>query len=174
MTISALPYSVEFDGAEGDDPYVKLWRAVLARNIEDALGNPSAMRSAAYGTRDALVWHAAGWIGSRDFREVAELAGFDPDALLDRLKPVMAMPEKERLAWLRKMKRQMKEAGPRPFYGYDVECREPGCEAMVSRVSRSGYCPEHIHQPGKCECKLCAFRARRKAKAAAKRAKVVA
>lgn len=57
----------------------RLWRAVLFENLRAAGGG--GVTGALY--RD--VDHARAWIGSADFRAVAWMAGFDPDALMARL-----------------------------------------------------------------------------------------
>lgn len=52
------------------EPDARLWRAVLGAALHDAaLGKDT------------------GWIGSRDFRLVCDLAGLDPEAVLDRFDP---------------------------------------------------------------------------------------
>jgi len=53
-----------------DSADARLWHAVLA-----------------HGLTDVAAGKDAGWIGSRDFHEVCNLAGLDPDAVLERFDP---------------------------------------------------------------------------------------
>lgn len=65
----------------------QLWSAVLAQAVADALGQSGFCRKD-YTTRGVLHCphaEALAWIkeGGEDFRTVATLAGFDPDAVRD-------------------------------------------------------------------------------------------
>ena len=55
----------------------QLWCAVLYQAFHDGLGFEGDKRRPFIGQRDTRI--VMGWIGSRDFRIVCNLAGADPD-----------------------------------------------------------------------------------------------
>ena len=59
-------------------PEQRLWQAVLLEALAEAGGRRAYLK-------DGLSPHAAQWVNlkSRDFREVCELAGFDPKQVFD-------------------------------------------------------------------------------------------
>lgn len=61
----------------------RLWAEVLRGCLLDALAEPEGPRKGRY--MSGGVTARAGWIGSRDFHEVAALAGFDGAAVASRL-----------------------------------------------------------------------------------------
>lgn len=60
-----------------------LWVAVLAQGLRESVGVISGERHDS--TRQYRKSHAEFWISSRDFAEVADLAGFNPEYLRDRI-----------------------------------------------------------------------------------------
>lgn len=73
-------------GAEPDRGYNyqgarQLWRAVLAVNLDAALGVTVGVKC-----KSLDRYQAQQWIGSRGFRDVCELAGLDPEFVLERLR----------------------------------------------------------------------------------------
>ena len=65
----------------------KLWRYVLDRGLRDALAqsDPKVTGSASQDRVNAIR-KAKAWIGSTDFYEVCYLAGFDPEAVKERVR----------------------------------------------------------------------------------------
>jgi hypothetical protein len=83
-------------------PERRLWAAVIMRAVADICGV-----GAGFGHSDAEVAQrlAERWLRSRDFRLVADLAGLDPDAALDRIQPILALPpEQRRAVWEAKVR----------------------------------------------------------------------
>lgn len=60
-----------------------LWVAVLAQGLRESVGVISGAKNSA--TKQYRKSHAEFWIGSRDFAEVADLAGFNAEYLRDRI-----------------------------------------------------------------------------------------
>lgn len=132
-------------------PEHRLWGAVLMRGIEDALGNVSGLNGNSANVIGLETRRSEEWVGGKDFAIVCSLAGFDPTALAERLRPVLRLPIKERHAWWR---RQLAESCG-PYRHYTGTCRAPGCRGPVSRNSKTGLCREHAHADGVCECGYC-------------------
>lgn len=152
MTISTVPYSVELDPAEDTSGERRLWVAVLMRGIEDAMGNISALSDRPNGgAMRAAGWQAEDWIGSEDFHEVATLAGFEPEALIEQLLPMLARPVDER----RKVWKRALAKAVQTHTHYTGTCGMKGCSVAISGRSRTGLCREHAHAPGICECTRC-------------------
>lgn len=67
----------------GHSPERQLWASVLALGLTDATGHiggsPTGPKNAA--TRKTIHQQALSWLNTRDFHEVCQLAGFDPDAI---------------------------------------------------------------------------------------------
>lgn len=138
--------------AEDTSPERKLWASVLMRGIEDAIGNATSLNGPTRtNSKSVTIYRAEGWIGSKDFEIVASLAGLDPVAVAERLRPALELPVKERLAWWR---RQLATASgtQKPYTGV---CKAEGCETPVHKNSRTGLCREHAHEDGVCECGYC-------------------
>ena len=88
-----------FRTAEGEH---KLWTSVLLCIVHDLSEAGNIMDRAA----------AERWVGtfpSRDFREVCELAGFDPEAVWSRLHKFCQLPAKER-KWPRDFSKRSRQA----------------------------------------------------------------
>lgn len=58
----------------------QMWGEVLQRALDDAFG--AVVGSTSGHTAEAERKRARDWIGTRDFREVCELAGIEPEAVL--------------------------------------------------------------------------------------------
>jgi hypothetical protein len=80
--------------------HLLLWAAVLWQQVADV-----CLQSALNGgeTKEGHAEAAERWFGSRDFRLVCDYAGLDPDAVLDRVGPVLALPRAERRVWWAQM-----------------------------------------------------------------------
>lgn len=72
-------YSVDEEPTGGGNPEMALWRAVVARMLEDAGIAPTTAEHA------RVRLEARRWFRSRDFRTVCDLADVPPSAVLARV-----------------------------------------------------------------------------------------
>lgn len=61
----------------------RLWCAMLIRNLTDATGEGKIL-SETESVSKRYIREAQDWIGTKNFRRICELTGFDPDAIEEK------------------------------------------------------------------------------------------
>lgn len=81
----------------------ELWGTILLRLIADALWPTTSLHNNGSGVT-ALDQHSARqWLGGNDFRIVCALAGFEPECVIGRVRPLVDATAAEREAFLDKL-----------------------------------------------------------------------
>lgn len=75
-------------------PERALWGAVVNQGIVEALWPRTRKHGNSSGVSGIDKDRARRWIGSRDFRTVCFLAGYDPEFVANRVTPLLDDPEK--------------------------------------------------------------------------------
>lgn len=92
----------------------QLWQAVLLRAVDDALNGVPSMNGGSYEQRARETREARAFLTTpnKDFTMVCECAGFDPEAVRDRMRTLIAnAPTPEELTAKHKVRARTRAAG---------------------------------------------------------------
>lgn len=148
----------------GASPEQALWQAVVSQAIIDAASRASGGLGGAALTE--LEKHKARtWFGSRDFRVACSLAGYEPEFVEDRVRPILSDPEaaaqfvrvlhRKQMGARVAMERRAVGSPGRPRIVPGGLCAVPGCGASLSLKNHVGVCRQHNHDPDFCRCCKC-------------------